>query len=158
MMMCRMPVSSFRRARMRITTAGDLMVPVEEYATVPEDSPLFEAVMALEHAQDSLDRDRYKYLHRAVLVYDKNNKIVGKMNQLDVLKALEPKYAKSVNAESISRSGLNISLDLLQSKLEEHGLWDKPLKELWGKAAKVKVKTFMYAPKNAAFQMMRSPI
>jgi CBS domain-containing protein len=131
---------------MKITTVGDLMVPLEEYATVHEEATLFEAVMALEQAQESLDRNRYKYLHRAVLVYDRNKKIVGKVSQLDVLRALEPKYAKKVDMKSMSRSGLNISLDLLKSKLEEHGLWDKPLKNISGKAAKVKVKTFMYTP------------
>ena len=136
---------------MKITTVRDLMVPLDEYATVSEESTLFEAVVALEQAQESLDRDRYKYLHRAVLVYDKNRKIVGKISQLDVLRALEPKYAKEVNMESMSRSGLNISLDLLKSKLEEHGLWDKPLKDISGKAAKVKVKTFMYAPKEEEY-------
>jgi len=57
---------------MKITTVRDLMVPLEEYATVPEEATLFEAVVALEQAQESLDRNRYKYLHRSVLVYDKN--------------------------------------------------------------------------------------
>jgi CBS domain-containing protein len=122
------------------------MVPIEEYATVSEEATLFEAVMALEKAQESLDRERYKYLHRAVLVYDKKKKIVGKISQLDVLRALEPKYAKMVDIKTMSRSGLNISLDLLKSKLEEHGLWDKPLRDISEKAAKVKVKTFMFAP------------
>ena len=65
---------------MNITTVRDLMVPLEEYATVPEEATLFEAVMALEQAQERLDRNRYKYLHRAVLVYDKNKKIVGKIS------------------------------------------------------------------------------
>jgi CBS domain-containing protein len=136
---------------MKITTVRDLMVPLEEYATVSEEATLFEAVMTLEQAQERIDRNRYKYLHRAVLVYDKKKKIVGKISQLDVLKALEPKYAEKVNMESMSRSGLNISINLLKSKLEEHGLWDKPLKDLSGKAAKVKVKSFMYTPKEEEF-------
>jgi CBS domain-containing protein len=133
---------------MKITVVRDLMVPLEEYATVFEEATLFEAVVALEQAQEHLDRNKYKYLHRAVLVYDKNKKIVGKISQLDVLSALEPKYAKKMDIKSISRSGLNINIDLLKSKLEEHGLWDKPLKDISGKAAKMKVKTFMYTPKE----------
>jgi signal-transduction protein with cAMP-binding, CBS, and nucleotidyltransferase domain len=74
-----------------------------------------------------------------------------KISQLDVLSALEPKYAKMMDMESVSRSGLNISVDLLKSKLEEHGLWDKPLKDISGKAAKVKVKAFMYAPTEGEY-------
>ena len=65
-----------------------LMVPLDEYATVSEEATLFEAVVALEKAQEKLDRTRFKYLHRAILVYDKNNNIVGKISQLDVLRAL----------------------------------------------------------------------
>ena len=50
----------------------DLMVPLEEYATVSEDATLYEAVMALEKAQEELDLTKDKYKHRAVLVYDKD--------------------------------------------------------------------------------------
>ena len=50
----------------------DIMVPLEEYATVHEDSSLADAVYALEKAQKAFDVSREK--HRAILVYD-NNKI-----------------------------------------------------------------------------------
>ena len=49
----------------------DLMVPLDEYATVGEEATLWEAVIALEKAQEDLDRSFYKYLHRAILVLDK---------------------------------------------------------------------------------------
>ena len=65
----------------------DLMVPLEEYATVSEEANLHEAVLALEKAQSRFRQDRYK--HRAVLVYDKEKRIVGKLSQLDVIKGLE---------------------------------------------------------------------
>ena len=129
---------------MKITTVRDLMVPLEEYATVSEEASLFEAVMALETAQEQLDRKRYKYLHRAILVYDKNNRIVGKVSQLDVLRALEPKYQAMGDAHSLSRAGF--SPQFLKAMLQEHALWDKPLKDICGKAAKLKVKDFMYKP------------
>ena len=44
----------------------DLMVPISEYATVPEGSTVLEAVIALEKAQEDFDHTRYK--HRAVLI------------------------------------------------------------------------------------------
>jgi hypothetical protein len=44
----------------------DLMVPLSEYATVPMGSTLFEAVLALEKAQEEFDRTKYK--HRGVLI------------------------------------------------------------------------------------------
>ena len=134
---------------MKITTVSDLMVPLEEYATVSEEATLFEAVMALEQAQERLGRKRYKYLHRAILVYDKNRKVVGKISQLDVLKALEPKYATMETVESISRGGF--SPDLLKSILADLALWDKPLKNICGKAARVKVKEFMHIPTEGEY-------
>ena len=70
----------------------DLMVPLDEYATVSKEATLYDAVLALEKAQEELDRTRYHYLHRAVLVLDEGGKVVGKVSQLDILSALEPKY------------------------------------------------------------------
>lgn len=134
---------------MEITTVKDLMVPLEEYVTVSEEATLFEAVMALETAQENLDRERYHYLHRAVLVYDENKKIVGKVSQLDALRALEPKYGTMHDKESLSRAGF--SPQFLKSMLEEHSLWDRPLKDVCGKAAKLKVKEFMYAPTEGEY-------
>jgi CBS domain-containing protein len=68
----------------------DLMVPLADYATVSEYATLSEAVLALKEAQKNFDQDRYR--HRAVLVLDKSGKVVGKVSQIDALKALEPKY------------------------------------------------------------------
>jgi len=60
---------------MEIIAVEDLMVPIEEYVTVNEDATLYEAVKTLEKAQEELDRKRYHYLHRAILVLDKNGKV-----------------------------------------------------------------------------------
>ena len=68
----------------------DLMVPLSEYATVSEDATLYEAVLELEKAQEEFDHTRYR--HRAILVLDSDGKVIGKLSQLDALKALEPKY------------------------------------------------------------------
>jgi CBS-domain-containing membrane protein len=105
--------------------------------------------MTLEQAQQRLDRKRYKYLHRAILVYDKNRKVVGKVSQLDVLRALEPKYATMESVESMSRGGF--SPDFLKSVLADLALWDKPLRNICGKAAKVKVKEFMHIPTEGEY-------
>ena len=42
----------------------DLMVPISEYATVPQGSTLSEAVIALEKAQEEYNHTHYR--HRAV--------------------------------------------------------------------------------------------
>lgn len=71
----------------------DLMVSLSEYATVSEDATLFEAVLALEKAQEAFEKNRYT--HRAILVRGKSGDIIGKISQLDVLMGLEPNYKRS---------------------------------------------------------------
>jgi CBS domain-containing protein len=122
----------------------DLMIPLDEYATVSQEATLYEAVLALEKAQEELDRTRYHYLHRAVLVFDENRKIVGKISQLDILSALEPKYGEMGGSRSLSRAGF--SPNFLKSMMEQYSLLNEPLREVCRKAANLKVKGFMYTP------------
>ncbi|MGB7918928.1 MAG: CBS domain-containing protein, partial [Desulfobacterales bacterium] len=67
----------------------DLMVPRSEYATISGESNLFEAVTALVETRKKFVRS--DYAPRALLVFDKDSKIMGKLSMLDVLVALEPK-------------------------------------------------------------------
>lgn len=134
---------------MKTIAVKDLMVPLAEYATVSEEATLFEAYSVLEEAQNRLDRDRYLYLHRAMLVYDKNNKIIGKVSQLDALKALEPKYAEMGDPGRLSRAGF--SAQFLKSIMENAALWERPLKDICQKAAGRKVKHFMHMPTEGEF-------
>jgi len=127
----------------------ELMVPLEDYVTISEEATLFEAVAALEKARDEIDRTRYQDLHRALLVTDKNNRILGKISMLDMLKALEPKYAELGDAGRLSRAGF--SAQFLQSMLDHASLWASPLKDLCSKAASLKVKNFLHAPTEGEY-------
>ncbi|MFC1494196.1 HPP family protein [Thermodesulfobacteriota bacterium] len=126
---------------MEIKKAIDLMVPLEEYATVFEEATLKGAVDALEKAQEELDRKRYKYLHRAILVLNKNKKVVGKISQMDILIGLEPKYKDIGDTRRVSLSGF--SPQFLTSMMNSHNLWSSRLKNICTKAANTKVKDIM---------------
>jgi len=126
---------------MGIRTARDLMVPLKEYSTVFEDATLKDAVGALERAQENLDRKRYKYLHRAILVLNKNKKVVGKISQMDILIGLEPKYKDIGDTRRVSLSGF--SPQFLTSMMYSNNLWSSPLENICTKAAKIKVKDIM---------------
>jgi len=122
----------------------DMMVPLSEYATVSKDATLLDAVNALKKAQAGFDQTRYR--HRAVLVYDDNKKIVGKLSQMDILRALEPKYDEML---SHKRSfGLGFTRKFQKSMLEQLRLWDAPMEHICQKAAGKKVSTFMYTPED----------
>jgi len=134
---------------MEIITVEDLMVPIEEYATVDEYATLYEAVKALEKAQEELDRKRYHYLHRAILVLDKNRKVLGKISQLDVLRALEPKYKGMGDMRHLSRTGF--SLDFIKSMMEKYALCEVPFTQMCREAANLKVKDYMYKPEEGEY-------
>ena len=119
----------------------DLMVPLSEYATVYEEATLLEAVIALEKAQENFDPTRDR--HRAILVSGKKGKIVGKLSQLDILKALEPKYQDLHKHKAMTHYGF--SRNFIELTLEQCSLWDTPLEHVCQKASRIRVKEFMYS-------------
>jgi CBS-domain-containing membrane protein len=132
---------------MKTYIVKDLMVPLSEYATVSEDATLCDAFLALEKAQADFDQTRYR--HRAVLIYDKYQKIIGKLSQLDALKALEPKY-KELQTDGTARQ-LGFSTKYIQGMLDQFSLWAPPLGDICRKAADRKVKEFMYTPTEGEY-------
>ena len=125
----------------------DLMVPLSDYATVSEDSTLYDAIISLEEAQNKFDQSRYR--HRAILIYDKDRHITGKVSQNDILRALEPKYDEIGNRRGISHYGF--SKKLLRTLREQFSLFDKPMEEICKKAAMLKVKNIMYTPTEGEY-------
>ncbi len=132
---------------MKSIPVREIMVSLSEYATVSEDATLFEAVMTLEKAQEKYEQSLYP--HRAILIYNKKNKITGKISQLDVLRALEPKYEKIIESRSLSRFGY--SNKFLESIFNQYNLWENPLNDLCRKAGKLKVKNFMTIPAESEY-------
>jgi len=129
---------------MKSYTVNELMVPLSEYATVSEDATLYEAVLALEKAQEKFEDKHTRYRHRAILILDKNQKVVGKLSQLDVLKALEPKYQDMLEGRGSQRFGF--SKQFMKSMLQQYHLFANPLEDICRKAGEKNVKEFMYAP------------
>ncbi|MFP4041072.1 MAG: CBS domain-containing protein [Desulfosudaceae bacterium] len=132
----------------------DLMIPLEEYATVASEATLKEAMMELKKAQAEFAiNNQSSYKHRALLVYDnRHGQIIGKLSQLDVLKALEPKYSGITDTGTLGRiatSGLN--LRFLQSMLEKEALFTQSFSSLCKRAAAMKVKDCMYIPVEGEF-------
>lgn len=125
---------------MKKISVKDLMVPIGEYAVVSEDATLSDAIRALERAQRAFDRTRHP--HRAILVLDKANRPVGKISQLDALKAMEPKY-KKIQGKDEKSAFRHFSRMFLHSMLAHQRLFDGSLDDLREKAARIRVKEFM---------------
>ncbi|MFZ7124613.1 MAG: HPP family protein [Desulfobacterales bacterium] len=125
----------------------DVMVPLSEYATVSEGATLFEAVLALEKAQEEFDHTKYR--HRGVLVLDDRQRVIGKLSQLDVLRALEPKDDDLSQLRELDRYGF--SPRYRRQLRNQKRMESSPLEDLCRKAAGLKVEDFMQAPAEGEY-------
>jgi CBS domain-containing protein len=103
--------------------------------------------MALEKAQAEFDQTRYR--HRAILVLSKKGKVIGKISQLDVLRALEPKYDEILDGRGLH--GLGFSKKFLKTMLKDYVLFESPLQDLCRKVADLPVTKVMYAPTEGEY-------
>ena len=122
-------------------TVRDLMVPLSEYATVPMGSTLYEAVLALEKAQEEFDHTKYR--HRGVLIMDPEGRVIGKLSHMDALRALEPKADAANGIKELVQFGFSHKFVAALRKQER--LKAAPLSDLCQKTLELKVEDFMRA-------------
>lgn len=115
------------------------MVSLSEYATVPEGSTLFDAVMALERAQEEFDHTKYR--HRGILVLNKSKQVVGKISQVDVLRALEPQDENLEDVKELDK--FSFTSKFVRNVYKQKRLKGAPLKDLCMSAMKIKVEDCM---------------
>ena len=143
---------------MKEKKAKEIMIPISDYANVSEEDSVVHAIKTLKKAQND---PKHKYKHRAVLVYDNNKHIAGKMSMFDILRALEPKYRKFEHTDNTGRIGLSrfgLSHEFLNSLKETFSLWDETLDELVKKASKLQVKEVMYTPTKGEYVDEDTPV
>ena len=124
---------------MKTIIVKDLVIPLSEYATIQIGASLLAAIEALEKAQEEFDTTKYR--HRAVLVLDETGHVIGKIGQLDALRALEPKYCEMIEGQTVSRLGF--SAKFIKDMCHQYDLFNKPLDDLCKKAASLKVEDCM---------------
>jgi hypothetical protein len=118
----------------------DLMVPLSEYATVPLGTTLFEAMLALEKAQEEFDHTKYK--HRGILILDDSKQVIGKLSHLHALSALEPKIDEGSGIKNLGQFGF--SAGFLRDLRKKRRRLEAPLGDLCRKAVELKVEDFMH--------------
>ncbi|MBF0233784.1 MAG: CBS domain-containing protein [Desulfamplus sp.] len=77
----------------------NLMVPLSDYATISEGSTLLDAVLSLESSK--VDIGNTIYPHWIVMVMNSQNKVIGKLSQINILRALEPENGKAEMFEKL---------------------------------------------------------
>ncbi len=126
---------------MNKTIVRELMVPLDDYAVVPDTATLLDAVKALDRAQERLPAGRQP--HRAVLVADKSGAIVGKIGQLGFLKGLEPKYNMLGDLDTLARAGVS---DILVSTMRDHfRYFEDTFSDICQRGAVIPVRDVMHA-------------
>ena len=125
---------------MKTKRVKDLMVPLNEYPTIRENGTLFDAVIALEKAQNEL-REGF-HPHRAVLVVDHTGNVIGKIGQLVFLKALEPGYNSLGDLQLLSKSGL--STELIEVMKDNFNFWNDSLENICLRAKNILVRDVMH--------------
>lgn len=127
-------------------TIKELMVPLADYATVREEATLYDAVLALEESQNKLGQNQVK--HRAVLVLAAGGNVSGKLDMINILKGLEPRYAQ---IEETEQGGPIFTTEFIRSMMEKYSLWEKPLDYLCKKAGRIKVTDLVPAPTEGEY-------
>lgn len=119
------------------------MVPLSEYNTATGKETLQELFDKLENeTPEGLSRP-----HRDVLVVNEDGDLRGKLSILDVLKALEPSYAKM----DTNWNGQTLTSDYVRKIFNEYDLWSSSLQEACNSGASRKVEEVMHTPGKEEF-------
>lgn len=121
----------------------DLAVPIAKFPRISDTATFSGAVMALERAQEEYLSGKRE--QRILLVTDSENKVVGKLSPLDVVRGLEPDYETLVDENASSRVE-NFDY-VIQPMRDQATLWSKPLDDLCARAKDIQVKDFLKPPK-----------
>ena len=132
---------------MKTKHVKELMIPISDYATVHEGATMAEAIRAFEN-----EKKRYgdvPYRHQSLVVIDSNQHVVGRLSQVDMMHALEPRYSEIGESRWIGRSVL--SKKVLTTLREQFQLWEQPLEVMCQSVCSAKVKDHMQVPTEGEF-------
>lgn len=130
------------------TLVKNLMVPLEEYPQIDQDSSLFDAILALDRKRQQTPEG--KQPHRAVLVRDSQGRIVGKIGELVFLTALEMKTDVLDELNSMAQD--HIHADSMRSAIDNYQFLQEDFIDHFQRAFKLKVRDVMRPVANEALE------
>ena len=119
----------------------ELMRPLERFRCISSDATFMEAVTSLEEADAKFKSGQAP--ERIVLVCEADERIIGKLSPIDVVKALEPEPVELRIGQEARYSSLKTTL---ASMNEQVRLWHQPLADLRHKAGTIKIRDFVKKP------------
>ena len=130
----------------------DLMVPVEDYASVSLGASIREGIIALKEAQQrEFEDDPGRHRDRAVLVKDPGGEIVGKLSMWSIIGCLEPSYerVKGGAVSSMAASRVGSARGVIDGIMGSSHLWRRRLRTIADDAAELKIRDLLHAPRKA---------
>jgi hypothetical protein len=119
----------------------ELMVTTDKFPKISENASLFDALSALETAQEKFLSGKAE--QRTLLVENEKKQIIGKISPIDLFKGLEKNYNKVNVEETLEKFGLKYIWTAMR---KDYNLWESPFKDLCRKAGDVHVKDFVNIP------------
>ncbi|MDD2603748.1 MAG: CBS domain-containing protein [Desulfobacterales bacterium] len=116
----------------------DLMMPLAAFPKIADSASFYEALAALETAQENFLSGRSR--QRILLVENSAGKVIGKISPIDLFRGLETNYSRINVEETIKRLGMHY---IWKSMQKDYGLWEDPFKDLCRKAVDVHVRDFI---------------
>lgn len=133
--------NQYQEGDMEKMKVKDLMVPVDQFPKIADTASLYDALSALEKAQEAFLSG--KNSQRILLVENEKKQVIGKISPIDLFKGLEKKY-NQVNVEkTLEKFGLKY---IWSGMRKEYDLWESPFKDLCRKAGDIHVKDFVKIP------------
>ena len=132
---------------MKTRTIKELVEPVENYATVSKEASLKEALKALENEKRKHEKGPYR--HRSLVVIDEKKHVVGRVSQIDIMRALEPRYKQIGDDLWFERSRL--TRRMLTMIREQFQLWEQPVESMRKTLENLKVEDIMQVPTEGEF-------
>ncbi|MFO7963177.1 MAG: CBS domain-containing protein [Desulfobacterales bacterium] len=123
----------------------DVMIPLSDFAVLSAEDTLADAQMVLEKTREANRTHNY----RALLVCDDKNHVIGTVCLMDILKGLDSKYKDYGDFQLLSRFGL--SQKFYEYITKDVSILQKPLDDICGKAARIKVNDIMQPPEANAY-------
>ncbi len=124
---------------MSVNIAKDIMVPIDKYPIVNASATVLDAVIRLDESRRNPDSGKQPYM--AVLVADKNGKIIGKLGQMALMRALEPRSHVVDDQYALKRAG--VSESIMETALKHFGNLQRELSEMCIGAAALPVRFVM---------------
>lgn len=104
---------------MEMRRIEDVMIPLDRYPHLPYWFTLRQAMLEIQ--ETPFEVEGIKSLPRAVLVFDKEYRLVGYARRRDIMRGLEPRFMKPDQAEGHTMFGIKVDPELSELGSSEVG-------------------------------------